>query len=433
MTSTVPRASNRSLTPAQPVPRRRRHVVGILLFSVFAALLPLDRFLLTDATVSSRVSWAVIVLLALCVIGGRVARPPFPFVWISALVLIPLGGLLSGTTTNINSSLQVAIPLALMVGLAPFVLRYYVLNSRAFLWVVGFAFVAAQSFSAAMGMWQLLGGTPFETKLIFGRITGLAGHPNVLGIMGVISILGLLAALPRARRGAKVLVVALLALNGLALVFSGSLSSMLAATTGLVVILAIKRRLIATFVTVILGGTLVAIFAGAGGLDPFGALSPITTRVEVVLGTADVDGGAASVSTRILTYEWAWRFISANPLIGVGMDATNAGTYNGYTPVHNYILHAWYRGGLFFFMWQVFATVGYLRLLIQAIRTKAEAVPAGLMMAIVVFAATSAFYDQQSYWLPLLLAVACQSGPKKVAVTAPPRPAVRGTSAGRWS
>lgn len=435
MTSTVPRAGNRPSTPLEPAPRRRRHIVGILLFSVIAALLPLDRFLLTDATVSSRVSWGVIILLALCVIGGRVARPPFPLVWISALVLIPLGGLLSGTTTNVNSSLQVAIPLALMVGLAPFVLRYYVLNSRAFLWVVGSAFVAAQSFSAAMGMWQLLGGTPFETKLIFGRITGLAGHPNVLGIMGVISILGLLAALPRARRGAKVLVVALLGLNGLALVFSGSLSSMLAATTGLVVILAVKRRLVATFVTIVLGGTLVAIFAGAGGLDPFGALSPITTRVEVVLGTAEVDGGAASVSTRILTYEWAWRFISANPLIGVGMDATNAGTYNGYTPVHNYLLHAWYRGGLFFFMWQVFATVGYLRLLIQAIRTKTDAVPAGLMMGIVVFAATSAFYDQQSYWLPLLLAVACQSGVKKIAAPAPAstRPALRGTSAGRWN
>jgi hypothetical protein len=194
---------------------------------------------------------------------------------------------------------------------------------------------------------------------------------------------------------------------------------MLAATAGLVVILAVKRRLIATFVTVVLGGTFVAIFAGAGGLDPFAALSPVTTRVEVVLGTADVDGGAASLSTRILTYEWAWRFITADPLIGVGMDATNAGTYNGYTPVHNYILHAWYRGGLFFFIWQVFATVAYLRLLIHAVRTKLEAVPAGLMMAVVVFAATSAFYDQQSYWLPLLLAVACQAGPKRAPAEPP--------------
>lgn len=434
MTSTVPLASNRRVEAASAPRKRRRHVVGIVLFSAVAALLPLDRFLLTDATVSSRISWGVIILLALCVIGRRTARPPFPFVWISALVLIPLGGLLSGTTTTINASLQVAFPLALMVALAPFVLRYYVLNSRAFLWVVGFAFIGAQSFSAVMGMWQLAGGTPFETKLIFGRMTGLAGHPNVLGIMAVISIMGLLAALPRARPWAKVFVAALLVLNGLALVFSGSLSSMLAATTGLVVILAVKRRLVATFVTVILGGTLVAIFAGAGGLDPLGALSPITTRVEVVLGAADVDGGAASLSTRVLTYEWAWRFISADPLIGVGMDATNAGTYNGYTPVHNYILHAWYRGGLFFFIWQVFATVGYLRLFVNAIRSKAEAVPAGLMMAIVVFAATSAFYDQQSYWLPLLLAIACQSGPKK-ATESPAtkqRAGARPATSGRW-
>lgn len=433
MTSTVPRVSNRP-APAPDESKKRRHVVGIALFSLIAALLPLERFLLTDATVASRIWWAMIAFFALCVLGGRVARPPFPFIWVSALVLIPLGGLISGTTTNINSSLQVALPLALMVGLAPFVLRYYVLRSRAFLWVVGGAFVATQSFSGAMGMVQLAGGEPFETTLIFGRTTGLAGHPNVLGIMAVIAILGLLAALPRVRRSARLLVVALLVLNGLALVFSGSLSAMLAATTGLVVVLAVKRRLIATFVTVVLGGTLVAIFAGAGGLDPFGALSPITTRVEVVLGTAEVNGGAASLSTRILTYEWAWRFISADPLIGVGMDARNAGTYNGYTPVHNYILHAWYRGGLFFFIWQVFATVGYLRLLLNALTTKVEAVAAGLMMAVVVFAATSAFYDQQSYWMPLLLAIACQAGPKRAAkpAVAPLRAGARGTSAGRW-
>lgn len=434
MTSTVPRSSTRPVG-APEVPRRRRHVIGVALFAAIAALLPLNRFLLTDPTLSSRISWAVLALLALCVIGGRVARPPFPLLWGSALLLIPLGGLLSGTTTNVTSSLLVAIQLALLVGLAPFVLRYYVLNSRAFLWVVGFAFVAAQSFSASMGMWQLAGGTPFETKLIFGRTTGLAAHPNVLGLMAVIAILGLLAALPRVRAGGKVLVGALIALNGLALIFSGSLSAMLAATTGLVVILAVKRRLVATFVTVVLGSALVAVFSGAGGLDPLGAISPITTRVEVVLGAADVDGGAASLSTRILTYEWAWRFISANPLIGVGMDSTNAGTYNGYTPVHNYILHAWYRGGLFFFMWQVFATIGYLRLLFHSVRTKTGAVATGLMMAIVIFAATSAFYDQQPYWFPLLLAVACLTGPKKE----PAEPAMplqtsgRGTSAGRWS
>lgn len=430
MTSTVHRASARVPGVRKEARTSRRHVVGVTLFSVLAALLPLERFLITDSVVASRIIWAVLALLALCVIGGRVARPPFPALWASALVLIPLGGLISGTTTNVTSSVTVAAQLALLVGLAPFVLRYYVLHSPPFLWVVGFGFVAAQSYSAAIGMVQLAGGTPFETRLIFGRTTGLAGHPNVLGIMATVAILALLAALPRVRPWVKALVIALIVLNGAALVFSGSLSAMLAATVGLVVVLAVKRRLIATFVTVVLGGTLVAIFSGVGGLDPLGALSPITTRVEVVLGASEVGGGAASVGTRILTYEWAWRFIGANPLVGVGMDAPNAGTYNGYTPVHNYVLHAWYRGGLFFFMWQVFATVGYLRLLLNAVRSKTEAIPAGLMMTMVVFAATSAFYDQQAYWFPLLLAVACMTGPRKASEpSGPARAGAQGTLA----
>ncbi|MFF7682020.1 O-antigen ligase family protein [Microbacterium sp. NPDC007973] len=353
----------------------------------------------------------------------------------SGIFLIPLGGLISGVSSDIAASLSVGIQLGLLVGLAPFVLRYYVLRSRAFLWVVGAAFVLSQSYSAVIGMIQLAGGTPFETELIFGRASGLAGHPNVLGIMSVLAMLALLAAFPRASRTLKVLLAALFVLNLLALVFSGSLSSMLAMMTGVVVILAVKRRLVAAFIAVVLGGALVAIFAGAGGLDPLGAISPITTRLEVVLGTADVDGGAASVGTRILTYEWAWRFISANPLVGVGMDSMNAGTYNGYTPVHNYILHAWYQGGLFFFLWTVFATVGFIRLFAHSLRSKTAAVPAGLMMAMVLFAATSAFYDQQSYWFPLLVGIVCQPGPRK---TLPPKALTSGvrrpgTPAGRWA
>lgn len=393
-----------------PSVRPRRHPVAIVVFAVVAALLPFDRVLLADASISVPFWRGFLLFLALCVLGNRWSRPAFPGVWLSALVLIPLGGAISGLTTNVNDSVTIAIQIALLCCLAPFVIRYYLLWSRSFLCVVGGAFVLAQTMSAIVAMLQLAGVTVLDTTLIFGRTTGLAGHPNVLGIMSVIALVGCVVALGRIVRPLRIVVLAAAVLNALALVFSGSLSAMLAGLLALFIALSVKRRLVFAFIAVVLGGAFVFLLGVFSGLDATSLLDPVSTRVDVVLGTSDVEGGAASVDTRILTYEWAWRFISDNPLVGVGMDARNAGTYNGVTPVHNYILHAWYRGGLFFFFWQILATVAYIGVIVRAFRARRWAGPASLVAAVMMFAATSAFYTQQAYWLPLLLGMACFPG-----------------------
>ncbi|MBZ4486837.1 O-antigen ligase family protein [Microbacterium sp. cx-55] len=325
-------------------------------------------------------------------------------VWMAALLLIPLGGLISGITTSVAASLVVAIPLALLVGLAPPVLRYYVETSPAFGWWVGSAFVLSQTASAAVGLLQLSGTSLFGTTAIFGRSTGLADHPNVLGVMSVLAMLACFAAFVAAPAFVKVVVLFAIVVNFAALIGTGSLSAMLAGAVACFIALVVRRR---TILAVILGATSVAIlslFLGVAGLDPAALVEPVNHRFNVVIGAAD-DGGAASVGTRVQTYEWAWRFISENPLVGVGMDATNAATYNGYTPVHNYVLHAWYRGGLFFVAWQIAATIGYICLVVRAVRSGQRAIAAATVAAVVTFAATSAFFDQPHYWLPLLFAI----------------------------
>jgi hypothetical protein len=108
----------------------------------------------------------------------------------------------------------------------------------------------------------------------------------------------------------------------------------------------------------------------------------------------------------LLTYDWAWRHIAIDPLVGVGMDPMNAGTYNGDTPVHNYLLHAWYQGGLLFVGWLAVVTVVLATLVYRSAR-KQDSLSGGLLVVVVVtFAMTSAFFDQQQYWLPLLFGVA---------------------------
>lgn len=390
-----------------PTPRKRSHAFATLVFAMYAALLPVERLFLADSSLSVLVWRGFLFFLVLCVLGRRAARPALAGVWLSGLILIPLAGALSGLTTTVANSFGIALQLALLCGLTPFVLRYYIVHSSRFIWVTGSAFVIAQSASATAGMMQLAGLQVFDTKLIFGRATGLAGHPNVLGIMSVIAVIIAVAALSHMPKAIRPLAVVTIILNGLTLVFSGSLSAMLAAAIAVLVALAIRRQIVLAFVAIVLSAVGIFIFASVAGLDAGSLVEPVGNRVEVVLGTSSVEGGAASIDTRILTYEWAWRFISVNPLVGVGMDPPNAGTYNGVTPVHNYVLHAWYRGGLFFAVWQVVATIGYATLVVLAIRAKRWVVPTAVLVAMVAFASTSAFYDQQPYWLPLLMAVAC--------------------------
>jgi len=352
----------------------------------------------------------MLVVLVLSVLGGRAAKPAFPAVWLSALFLIPLAGYISGQQSSVTQSVTVGVQLALLCGLAPFVFKFYIENSPRFAAIVMSGFLASQTFSASVGLLQLPGNEVFGAVTIFGRSTGLAGHPNVLGIMSVFAIFVSFAAwrvLPTRFRWVPIVTVIV---NGITLVSTGSLSAMLSVAVGLAAYFIGRRRVVATLVAGVLGLVAVWVFALATGLDGTAFLAPVQNRVGVVLGTSEIEGGAASLDTRLLTYDWAWRYLTIDPVAGVGLDPMNAGTYNGYTPVHNHILHAWYQGGLIFLLWMVAATIAALIMVARSIARQQNVVAAAATVAMLVFASTSAFFDQQQYWLPLLFALALIGG-----------------------
>ena len=373
-------------------------------WSLVAALIPIMRLQSAEGLWQMplrRLKYAIFLALIVSALFRLVARPIGLPVWLGAAVLIPFAGFLSGYSSSVTTSVVLAVQLALVCALAPPVFRYHALYTQSFLpWVLG-AFLISQTLSATAGLVQLTAAPVLGQAALDERSTGLAGHPNTLGIMSVIAILMTLTLVGRSAPLVKVGLWAALAINAVALIATGSLSAMLAGAVGAAV-LAIGRRRVAAALAVGL-----AVWGGGAllGLGNSWFATFVEYRISLVTGEAAA-AGDASLEIRLLTYRWAIEHITADPVFGVGMDSINSGTFNGVTVVHNYLLHAWYQGGLILFLWFAGVTAVVLVGMVRAIRSRRGLGGAAVAAALIAFAATSSFFLQQQYWLPLLFAVA---------------------------
>lgn len=376
--------------------------VNATLWIVVAATLPIYRLIATDF--SARLPYALIALVVVCALLGQVRIPSNPALWILALLTISMAAVISGTSTSIVASSYVGLKLAVFIGLTPFVLRYFIVTDINFLRRALTAFVAVQSLSATAGLVQLTGVQILGRDANSGRANGLAVHPNVLGVMCTLAILICIGALAKRSGRDRFILWGLVGLNAAALVGTGSLSSMLAAGMGVCVLL-LCMRVTAKAAMLIASGVTIAYFAlTVFGYDTTVLTGTVEDRVNTVTGVSE--DGVASLSIRQATYDFAWKYIESDPWVGVGMNSTNEGTFDGKTVVHNYLLHGWYQGGILLFAVFAAVTVAMTLLILRCIATGSNPVAAATITAMLTFAATSAFYDQQQYWLPILVAVA---------------------------
>jgi O-Antigen ligase len=349
-----------------------------------------------------RVEDLVVVGLLVSAISGRVARPVGLPVWIAGALAIPFAGFVSGNGSPFSPSVIVGVQFAVLCVLAPAVLRYHVVVNPYFLPSVLGAFVVTQTLSAATGIAQIAGAQVLGQSQLLDRSTGLAGHPNTLGIMCVIALLVIMAVMSKCAKWVQILLWCAFVVNLVALVATGSLSSLIAIGVGVVVFLLVTRRVLAALAVAVVAGV------GAVMVDiDFGDLwivAFLERRFASVTG--NTLEGESSWEGRVRTYEWAVDHIVRDPAYGVGMDSANSGTYNGITAVHNYLLHSWYQGGLLLFVWFVAVTVTFLWCVGRGIKSSECSGAAAVIAAVIAFAMTSAFFVQQQHWLPLLLAVA---------------------------
>lgn len=381
--------------------RRPQISFGALVWVLVFSTLPIHKLITNQTGLYTYLVLGLIIGFALL---GRVARPPGAALWAVCIPLILVASLLSGIYSSIPRSLIVGAQLSIVVGIAPFVLRYYVLNSAKFTRYSLVGFLIVQTLSSIAGLIQLTGVSVFGMVANSGRANGLATHPNILGLMASLAVLLCLAGAYRSRGRLRLLSIAAATVNLAALIASGSLSSMLSLAGGVIVLLLASRATVRTIALSAIFAVSLTVGGALLGFEYTIFTDPVEGRVNTVLGISD--DGVASVSIRQATYEFAIESIQNDPISGVGMDPMNQGTFNATTVVHNYLLRSWYQGGVLLFAALASITVFFICRVLRSIAKGSESLQSAAIATIIIFALTSAFYTQQQYWLPLIFAAA---------------------------
>lgn len=393
------------MTHYDPDPRGTRvaygRAPGVSLLSaaavIIAAAVPVYRTL--PGTLANTWTLATYALILGCLLLGFVARPRWFGIWLVA----GYGTVAAGFASTISSGaagLFVAVQLFLALAVAPFVLRALVIRHPRLLIHASASFVLVQTVSASAGIAQLTGANVLGWVQINDRSPGLAGHPNVLGVMAGVAILLCLDAM-LARRGrvlARVLVFMVLLINVGALITTGSLSAMSATVFGVLVLFyghGFRLARILTVATLSIASIWVVILIPA-----VSALlrNPVDRFLQVTGQTAYV----STLDIREQTYDAAWAYIVGDPLAGRGLAAENAAARDYGTVVHNVFLRAWYQGGILLAVAIAALIAATLILVVQCIVARKYALPVGIIVVMLSYALTSAFFEQAYYWLPVI-------------------------------
>ncbi|WP_146070851.1 O-antigen ligase [Arthrobacter sp. B1805] len=348
-----------------------------------------------------RLVWnvAIFVLFLICLLTWKVRRPIGGGWWaaVSGLVIISVVSS-SGSAESLTAHIFIGAQIWFFVTLGPFVIRYLAsLDGGARL--LGIAFLIGQSISSSAAIAQTSGISTFNQAVLLGRATGLAGHPNVLGLLAGMTVLILTAAVV-GRSGRKLVLVILLLVNVTALIACGSVSSMIATLVGILVLLVSRR--------VPLKGPVLLSAAAAAALWILSTVAPEGLLRGPLERIRQVTGQTSNVSTldvREQTVQYAWEGIQRDPWFGRGLDHLSGLTGDQRTVTHSVMFRTWFQGGLALGL--AYATIAVLILWItlRAIRRGRDALAAALLSMTASFSLTSAALEQAYYWVPILVAL----------------------------
>ncbi len=367
-----------------------------------AVVVPIYRSL--PGAVTQLWAMAVLAVIVASVALGRVARPQFVGVWLIAGYAALVATVTATRGSDVTGNLYVGIQLFIVLGLGIFVMVANVRRDPEFVRRVCIAFIASQSVSALVAAIQLAGSSVFGFGVVNGRAPGLAGHPNVLGIMSSLALILCLGAAVQ-KVGNRVVLVLISIVNAVGLLATGSLSSLSACAIGLIVVAISSRVKIATIVKSFVGASV--LFWIAITYTEFG--KHLETPADRYLQVTGQTKAVSTLEIRNDTYGFAWDAIRAHPLSGVGLNAANAASFDNVTVVHNVFLRSWYQGGVVLALAVALIICASALVAFRSMKSGKNAAAAGVLVSMMTFALTSAFFEQAYYWLPVVLAFACLS------------------------
>lgn len=328
------------------------------------------------------------------------ARMPFGGLWWPLASLLAAGAtfVASYQSDDVLSSVIIGGQIVVMLGVAPFALRWIATEAPRAVVQGAVAFTLAQTVSSAAALYQASGGRVLNIGSLFGRAPGLAGHPNVLGVYASLAFFLALTYLLRhesARRA--VAVIAMINLG--ALIASGSLSSLISFGLALFLYSRAHGTQWRTYVKTGIG--LVAAIAVVSRLPIFSDTfrSPAERFFQVTGQTNEV----STLDLRIRTVNYAWARILQEPVFGAGLDDQSGGTFDQFTLTHNAIVRSWFQGGLLLFVAFSIAYGVIVIAMVRAVRSTSGALPVAMITVVLAFSLTAAFFQQPAYWLPVLM------------------------------
>lgn len=249
---------------------------------------------------------------------------------------------------------------------------------------------------------QLLVGDviPGSEATTGGRFPGFAVHVSDTGGITSLAVVYGSGLLLSRRRVAGVLVFA----AGLAgLILSGSVSGMIAAGAGLLMLLVwhrvhpVKLALLAIAVYFTGRWALQAMAASENSLSPMERLLQVT-------GATATSREANTSSTRWESILAGWDGFTGHPIIGAGLEPDAAATF-GELPAHNIAVAALYQGGALFALGVGIVIWCAARpLLRRPAPGLAMVIAAGTVTALV-FAMTAPSFYNRYFWLPVALSL----------------------------
>jgi hypothetical protein len=343
-------------------------------------------------------TYAALGLIVCVLLMGRGSRPKWPALWIFGGYAGLAAGVSSSGEAGLTATLPVALQLAVIIGMGPFALRGCVTRDPHFLMRTSCAFLAAQSLSAVAGLLQLLGHPVLGISSLFGRSPGLAGHPNILGVMAGAAIVLCAHHLSKshARRG---LVTIALVINVGGLLSTGSISSLIATGLGTVFVLSANKVPMTKVIWALLSGSVVMVLliqipsVGQYFRSPADRILQVTGQTDQI----------STLGIRLQTYSAVFDRIAYDPFMGKGLDYESAASF-GTTVVHNIVLRAWYQGGLMLALAIGSIVIAAAFVSLKNVRIRQFGAATGILVVLFSYALTAAFFEQAYYWLPVLAA-----------------------------
>lgn len=380
--------------PARVGEERPPRSGATIAWSIVAALVPVNSAL--PGPVRGLFFAAIGILLVFPVLSWRIARPLYYPVWVIAGYGIIGATLVSGVGGPIVSNVFVGAQLLLLLGFGPYVLTYATLQDQKFTNRVALAFVAGQSFSALTAVTEF---QSIAVPTITDRSAGLTEAVNTLGLMAGLAVLICIRIL-MATRAHFFLVLPALLINALGLITSGSLTAALGVCLGALVLV------LGTTVSIgrAVGWSIAAALAIGLAIAAAGPSIKLPSLGDRYLQVTGQTRGVSTWEIRKSTYDAAWATIERDPLYGQGLNGKYSAVLGGLAGIHNFILRAWYQGGILLCFVFVLIAAAILAVIIRSAIRRQDGGEASVLVALFVYACFSPVLEQRTFWIPALLA-----------------------------